>query len=75
MNDNHLKHCMIPGCNKELPEGTKLPICDYHAGEAKELVGKVVTGAFAIGGTVLLIFKDVPSLVAGVAKNITNKKL
>ena len=46
-----------------------------HSNEAKELVGKVVTGAFAIGGTVLLIFKDVPSLVAGVAKTITNKKL
>ena len=51
MSDNELKHCMAPGCHKELPAGTKIPVCDYHKGEAKEKaigVGKGTAGAAAL---------------------------
>ncbi len=54
MNTEELKHCMIPGCDKELPEGTKLPVCDYHKDKAKDgfkWVG-ATTAAF-IGGLVI----------------------
>ncbi|WP_218958726.1 hypothetical protein [Eggerthella guodeyinii] len=49
------KHCAIPGCGKELPEGTKLPLCKYHRGKGKENGGKVAVGAFgfaALGGVI-----------------------
>lgn len=43
-------------CKKELPAESKLPICDYHAGLAKEKaigVGTTVAG-FGIGAYVLV---------------------
>lgn len=45
MSTNELKHCVVPGCHKELPRGTKVPVCDYHRGEAKEKAIGVGKGA------------------------------
>ena len=51
------KHCAIPGCGKELPEGTKLPLCEYHRGKGKENGGKVAVGA--LGFAALGVIKKV----------------
>jgi hypothetical protein len=43
-------------CKKELPADSKLPICDYHAGLAREKavgIGTTVTGV-GIGAYVLV---------------------
>lgn len=42
------KHCAIPGCGKELPEGTKLPLCEYHRSRGKENGSKVAAGTVGI---------------------------
>lgn len=55
MSNENLKRCVIPGCNKELPEGTTIPICDYHRGEAKEKAEHIGMGVFGIA--LLALFK------------------
>ncbi len=48
MSNNEPKRCIVLGCGKELPRGTKIPVCDFHKGEAKEKAanaGKGVMGA------------------------------
>lgn len=44
-----MSRCVI--CKKELPEGTKVPVCEYHRAQAKEkgaAVGVLGTGALAV---------------------------
>lgn len=45
-----MSKCVI--CKKELPKGTKIPICEYHRAQAKEkgaaAVGVLGTGALAV---------------------------
>lgn len=48
--------CII--CKKELPEGTKLPVCEYHKGVAAERAKQAGVGALAIGGTIVVAAKD-----------------
>lgn len=48
--------CII--CKKELPEGSKLPVCEYHKGVAAERAKQVGVGALAIGGTIVVAAKD-----------------
>lgn len=44
--------CIV--CKKELPEDSKLPICEYHKGVAVERVKQVGTAAAALGVGVLV---------------------
>lgn len=44
-----MSRCVI--CKKELPEGTKVPVCEYHRAQAKEkgaAVEVLGTGALAV---------------------------
>lgn len=45
-----MSRCVV--CKKELPEGTKVPVCEYHRAQAKEkgaaAVGVLGTGALAV---------------------------
>lgn len=50
------RKCIV--CKKELPEGSKLPVCEYHKGVTVENAKKVVAGVFV-------------SVVAGVAARDT----
>lgn len=46
--------CIV--CKKELPEDSKLPVCEYHKGVAVERVKQVGTAAAAaLGVGVLLV--------------------
>lgn len=53
MSNNELKRCIVPGCGKELPRGTKIPVCDFHKGEAKEKAANAGKGA--MGAAVLAV--------------------
>lgn len=83
MNSDHPKQCIVPGCNKALPARAKLPVCDYHIGEAKEASKKATTGIVTLGGAVLLLVKSGGATLlkeglpkaGSIAKNIINKKL
>ena len=44
------KHCAFPGCTKELPDGTKLALCEYHRDKGKE---NAVKAGAAVGAAVL----------------------
>lgn len=48
--------CII--CKKELPEDSRLPICEYHKGVAVERVKQVGSGAAALGVGVLFMARD-----------------
>ncbi len=45
--------CII--CKKELPEGSKLPVCEYHKGVAAERAKKVGLGALVLGGGAVVL--------------------
>ena len=47
--------CMI--CRKELPADSKLPICDYHAGLAKEKAVGVGTTVVGTGFGIYVLVK------------------
>ena len=77
------KHCMVPGCNKPLPEGAKLPICEHHTGEAKEkareagaVVGAIGVGAFAFvkKNGPAFVKENLPKAI-DLGKSIIGKKL
>lgn len=44
-------------CKKELPVGSKLPICDYHAGLAKEKAVGMGTGVAGAGFGIYVLVK------------------
>lgn len=48
--------CII--CKKELPEGSKLPVCEYHKGVAAERVKQVGVGILTVGSLVVVAAKD-----------------
>lgn len=48
--------CII--CKKELPEGMKVPVCEYHKGIAADRAKQAGLGALAVGGTVVMVAKD-----------------
>jgi len=50
------RKCIV--CKKELPEGSKLPACEYHKGVAAENAKKAVTGAAAVAVTVGVAARD-----------------
>ena len=45
------RKCIV--CKKELPEDSKLPVCEYHKGVAAEKAKQVGTGALAVGALVM----------------------
>ena len=45
--------CIV--CKKELPEDSKLPVCEYHKGVAVERVKQVGTAAAAALGVGVLV--------------------
>ena len=49
------KRCKYPGCGKMLPEGFKVPICDYHRALLRER-GEGATAAMAAVGTAATLF-------------------
>ena len=49
------RKCVV--CKKELPEESKLPVCEYHKGVAAEKGKLVVGGAGALAGA-LVMAKD-----------------
>lgn len=70
-----MSKCII--CKKELPKGTKVPICEYHRAQAKEkgaaAVGVLGTGALAVKATapkVVPVIKEKGPEVAKTAINI-----
>ena len=48
--------CMV--CKKELPEGSRLPVCEYHKGVAKENAKKAAAGVAVAAVTVGVAAKD-----------------
>ncbi|MBR3328146.1 MAG: hypothetical protein IKG22_12575 [Atopobiaceae bacterium] len=50
------RKCFV--CKKELPEGSKLPVCEYHKGVAAEITKKAVLGVTAIALTVRVAASD-----------------
>lgn len=48
--------CIV--CKKELPEGSKLPICEYHKGVAAEKAKQAGVGMAALGIGALVMAKD-----------------
>lgn len=50
------RKCIV--CKKELPEGSKLPVCEYHKGVAAENAKKAVAGAAAVVVTVRVAARD-----------------
>lgn len=54
MSKDKLKHCMVFGCGKELPEGTKIPVCDYHRDKAKDKGKGVAAAVVSVGGGLAL---------------------
>lgn len=70
-----MSKCII--CKKELPKGTKIPICEYHRAQAKEkgaaAVGVLGAGAFAVKAAapkVVPVIKEKGPEVAKTAINI-----
>lgn len=57
MSKDKLKHCMVFGCGKELPEGTKIPVCDHHRDKAKDIGKGVAAAVVSIGGLALCVLK------------------
>ena len=53
--------CIV--CKKELPEDSKLPVCEYHKGVAVERAKQVGTGAAALGVGALVIARDTVGLI------------
>lgn len=41
------RKCIV--CKKELPEGSKLPVCEYHKGVAAENAKKAAAVVVAVG--------------------------
>lgn len=50
------KRCIV--CKKELPEGSKLPVCEYHKGVAAERAKQVGVGAGTLTVGALVMAKD-----------------
>ncbi len=50
------RKCIV--CKKELPEGSKLPVCEYHKGVAAEKAKQVGVGAGALAVGALVMAKD-----------------
>lgn len=50
------RKCIV--CKKELPEGSKLPVCEYHKGVAAEKAKQVGAGAGALAVSALVMAKD-----------------
>lgn len=48
--------CVI--CKKELPEGSKLPVCEYHKGIAVERIKQAGMSAAALGIGALVMARD-----------------
>lgn len=48
--------CII--CKKELPEGSKLPVCEYHKGVAAERAKQAGLGVLAFGGGAVVLARD-----------------
>ena len=57
-----MSKCIV--CEKELPEGAKIPVCEYHRAQAKEK-GAVVVGFL---GTGALFVKTVAPKVVPIIK-------
>lgn len=53
-----MSKCII--CKKELPEGTKAPVCEYHRTQAKE---KGVIAATGIATTAIAVVKLAPKVI------------
>lgn len=53
-----MNKCII--CKKELPEGTKVPVCKHHCTQAKE---KGATGATGVATTAIAVAKLVPKAI------------
>lgn len=71
-----MSKCII--CKKELPEGTKIPVCKYHRAQAKEkgatAMGVLGTGALAVKAAapkVIPVIKEKGPEVAKTAINIS----
>lgn len=50
------RKCIV--CKKELPEDSKLPVCEYHKGVAAEKAKQVGAGAGALAVGALVMAKD-----------------
>lgn len=50
------RKCIV--CKKELPEGSKLPVCEYHKGVAAENAKNAVLGAAVVVVTVGVTARD-----------------
>ena len=50
------RKCIV--CKKELPEGSKLPVCEYHKGVAAENAKKAVTGVAVVVVVARLTARD-----------------
>lgn len=50
------RKCIV--CKKELPEGSKLPVCEYHKGVAAENAKNAVVGAAVVVVTVGVTARD-----------------
>ena len=50
------RKCIV--CKKELPEGSKLPVCEYHKGVAAENAKKAAGSAAAVVVAVGIAAKD-----------------
>jgi len=48
--------CII--CKKPLPDGGKLPICEFHKGVAKDSAKKAVGGTVAVGAAIAVAARD-----------------
>lgn len=53
-----MSKCVV--CKKELPEGAKMPVCEYHRVRAKE---KGAAAVGALGAVALLIKTTAPKVV------------
>ena len=52
------KKCVIPGCGKELPSDTKVPVCEYHRAEAADKAKKGVGAAAGVAATAFVFVKN-----------------
>ena len=65
--------CVI--CKKELPEGTKVPMCEYHRAQAKEKGAAAAVGVVGAVGTVAKMVPKVAPIVKEKGPAIANGAL
>lgn len=52
------KHCIWPGCGKELPEDEKGPLCEHHKDELGDKAKKGILAGITAGGGLFAVAKN-----------------